>query len=162
MKGKVANLRGKKEQRDQNKRQIYLAKVIIFVLLSIKQPFYELWKTTVTFIYVLSAFPVYTTDLCCMLYVVVLCLPAWAGSLQIFWWAPEQGCHRRDEWCVRWPEVGKQRRRRGRRGRKERKGRRGRWSGSPGCGRGFSLGQASLAPWPGTSAGTHPKPPKQS
>lgn len=64
MKGKVANLRGKKERRDQNKRQNYLAKVIIFVLLSIKQPFYELWKTTVTFIYGLSAFPVYTTDLC--------------------------------------------------------------------------------------------------
>lgn len=78
-------------------------------------------------------------------------LPVWAGSRKILSWAPEQGRHRRGEECVRWPQVKQQGWRRVRSA-----GMRGRWSGSPGCGRGCSLEQASPAPLPRTSAGIHP------
>ena len=77
--------------------------------------------------------------------------PVWAGNRKIFSWAPERGCDQRGEKCVHWPEVGRQG---WKKGRSEMKG--GRWSGSPGCGRGCSPEQASFAPWPRTSAGTHP------
>lgn len=89
----------------------------------------------------------------CLLFRLAFQLPVWAGSQNILQWAPEQDRHRRGEECVRWPERGRQS---WRRCRSERKGRRGRWSGSPGCGRGCCPVQASLVPWPKTSAGTHP------
>lgn len=129
---------------------LFMSMLFTVHMIITSQSLYKLWKPNADG-WSSSSLSIYMKCLTMYLWRQVFYQPVWAGNRKIFSWAPERGCDQRGEKCVHWPDVGRQG---WRRDRSEMKG--GRWSGSPGCGRGCSPEQASFAPWPRTSAGTHP------